>query len=385
MKEERKIKAIVCGTTFGQFYCEALRRMPEILFDGILSTGSVRSQRCAERYGVRSYTAADELPEDIQLACVAVRSGVLGGNGTELAAALLERGIHVIQEQPVHYKDAERCIRIAKQHGVCYRVGDLYEYLPNIRCFLESARAICRVSGPVYLDIGAASQVTYPLIRILAEALPSVRPFEIRQVSAETHPYDAVSASVAGIPAMFQIQNEVAPDDPDNFMHYLHRITIVTAHGRLCLDDTTGSVVWYHQMFVPVHDPEAGLQMREEAAGPVGLPQLVRLYPAKAQSFQELFRTEWIPAISADIQSFLRLISDGTAAETAAMYTKTVHAAKMWHTLTAALGFPALVRAARKDHTEIARTVQQLQKTFSETENSDERELYRGPAPDGAA
>lgn len=139
MKEERKIKAIVCGTTFGQFYCEALRRMPEILFDGILSTGSVRSQRCAERYGVRSYTAADELPADIQLACVAVRSGVLGGNGTELAAALLERGIHVIQEQPVHYKDAERCIRIAKQHGVCYRVGDLYEYLPNIRCFLESA------------------------------------------------------------------------------------------------------------------------------------------------------------------------------------------------------------------------------------------------------
>ena len=51
-----------------------------------------------------------------------------------------------------------------------------------------------------------------------------------------------------------QIQNEVAPDDPDNFMHYLHRITIITEQGRLCLEDTTGGVMWYGKMFVPVHD-----------------------------------------------------------------------------------------------------------------------------------
>ena len=99
MTADRKIKAIVCGTTFGQFYCEALRLMQnEIEFDGILSTGSERSKKCAQAYGVKSYTSVEELGEEIQLACVAVRSGVLGGNGTELAVSLLERGISVIQQ-----------------------------------------------------------------------------------------------------------------------------------------------------------------------------------------------------------------------------------------------------------------------------------------------
>ena len=364
MTADRKIKAIVCGTTFGQFYCEALRLMQnEIEFDGILSTGSERSKKCAQAYGVKSYTSVEELGEEIQLACVAVRSGVLGGNGTELAVSLLERGISVIQEQPVHYKDAERCIRAAKKNNVLYRIGDLYEFLPNVRCFIESAKAVCSVSKPIYLDIGGASQVTYPLVRILSEALPSMRPFEIKQISRESHPYDAVSASIGGITTLMQIQNEVAPDDPDNFMHYLHRITLMTEHGRLCLEDTTGGVVWYGQMFVPVHE-NVILQEYSPEKGQMSSAQCIRLYEVQEQSFLEVFRTQWIPAIAEDIRGMLRMCREGTSAEISSYYTKTVHSAKIWQSLTSELGFPELIKVENPEKSNITDVIKALQNTY---------------------
>lgn len=42
--------------------------------------------------------------KDFDMACVVIRSTAVGGKGTEIAGALLEKGIHVIQEHPVHYK-----------------------------------------------------------------------------------------------------------------------------------------------------------------------------------------------------------------------------------------------------------------------------------------
>lgn len=362
---KNKIKAIVCGTTFGQFYCEALTLLSdEIEFVGILSTGSERSKRCAANYGVNSYTSIDELEDDIQLACVAVRSGVLGGNGTELAEALLERGINVIQEQPVHYKDAERCIRAAKKNKVLYRIGDLYEFLPNIKCFIESAKAICSISKPIYLDIGGASQVTYPLVRILSEALPSMRPFEIKQVGRDSHPFDAVSASIGGVTALMQIQNEVAPDDPDNFMHYLHRITIITEQGRLCLEDTTGGVMWYGKMFVPVHDANTTIHADSSTDTSMSLPQHIRLYESKENSFFEVFKAQWIPAIAEDISCMLKLCREENKAEAGSYYTKTVYSAKVWQQLTAELGFPELIQASNNEKSDVTKTIKDLQKKY---------------------
>lgn len=190
---EQKIKAIVCGSTFGQFYCEALAGIPDLVeFSGILSAGSERSKKCAERYGVKSYTSIEQLDPDISLACVVARSGVLGGNGTKIALSLLEKGIHVIQEQPVHFKDVEICIKAAKKHNVLYRVGNLYKFLPNVRCFIACAKALHEHSSPLYLDIGCASQVSYPLMEILSEILPSVRPFQILSVNGEMQPYHTV-------------------------------------------------------------------------------------------------------------------------------------------------------------------------------------------------
>ena len=87
----KKLKVIVCGSTFGQLYLKALRSSPEkFQLIGILGTGSDRTLRCAEEYNIKVYKSIDEVPDDIDLACVAVRTAAFGGNGTEIALQLLE-------------------------------------------------------------------------------------------------------------------------------------------------------------------------------------------------------------------------------------------------------------------------------------------------------
>lgn len=51
----------------------------------------------------------------------------LGGKGTEIAGALLEKGIHVIQEHPVHYNDIVKLLKVAKENNCVYQVSDTYK------------------------------------------------------------------------------------------------------------------------------------------------------------------------------------------------------------------------------------------------------------------
>ena len=55
--KKEKLKVIICGTTFGQFYMDAISRLKDIFeFAGIFAGGSKRSVMCAESYGVPLYT-----------------------------------------------------------------------------------------------------------------------------------------------------------------------------------------------------------------------------------------------------------------------------------------------------------------------------------------
>lgn len=107
---KHKIKTLVCGSTFGQFYLEALkRRSDDFEVAGILSQGSERSKKCVQYYELPMFESVDQLPPDIDFACVVLRSAMMGGEGTNLSLQLLEKGIHVIQEQPVHQDDISKC------------------------------------------------------------------------------------------------------------------------------------------------------------------------------------------------------------------------------------------------------------------------------------
>ncbi|MBK3558799.1 Gfo/Idh/MocA family oxidoreductase [Streptomyces sp. MBT56] len=111
----RPMRVVVCGTRFGQVYAAALTRAPErFRLVGILARGSARSAALAEEYGVPLYDAVEQLPDDVDAACVVVSTAVGGGRGAELAKELLERGIHVLQEHPVHPDELAECLRVAR-------------------------------------------------------------------------------------------------------------------------------------------------------------------------------------------------------------------------------------------------------------------------------
>ena len=165
-----------------------------------------------------------------------------GNEGTELAKALLSRGINVIQEQPIHFKDVEECAKLTRKNVLYYHVGDLYKSLKNVSCFIEAAKRISEVSEPICMDIGCASQVSYPVFEIVSEVLKTCRLFTMETVTENNQPYQLASVKIGGIPVHFTVQNQVNPDDPDNFMHYLFKLELITVHGRLRLDDVMGGV-----------------------------------------------------------------------------------------------------------------------------------------------
>lgn len=117
MSAPTPFRVLVCGTNFGRFYAEAVHRRPGYALAGILSRGSTASRAYARSLGVPYYTDPDDLPAGVDAACVAVSSSISGGQGTELARALMDRGIHVLQEHPVHLTELTDNLRHARRRG----------------------------------------------------------------------------------------------------------------------------------------------------------------------------------------------------------------------------------------------------------------------------
>lgn len=100
----QKIKTIVCGSTFGQYYIDALKSTMNSLKLQDYWHGEADVPLHWQRKWDSAFTDIDKIPEDIVLACVVIRSEGVGGEGCEVAQRLMERGIHIIQEQPIYPK-----------------------------------------------------------------------------------------------------------------------------------------------------------------------------------------------------------------------------------------------------------------------------------------
>jgi len=340
--ENRKLKVVVCGTTFGQFYCEALLRLKEQFeFVGILAKGSERSRKCAEKYNVKLYGSVEELNETIDIACVVVRAAVMGGSGSNIANKLLNKGIHVIQEQPVHYKEIETCVKVAKKNNVKYFVADLYKNLSSVKAFIKASKIILEKTKPIYIDAGVASQVSFPLIEILAETLNSIKPFQIKNVDRESGPFHILTATIRDVPIIFQVHNEVNPHEPDNYMHYLHRITIGTNSGRICLEDIQGPVRWHNKMHFPL-DADLGSCFSGEWPEALKILCSLDLGNFKQNTLGEVFKTEWVEAIANDLFFVKEMLSEEPG-KLNMYYARLISNARIWHEFTEHLGFPKLI------------------------------------------
>lgn len=336
----KKLKVIICGTSFGQFYIEAVQKLNSMIeIVGILARGSERSKKCASYYHIPLYTSIEEIPENVDIAYIVLRSSVLGGNGTELALQLMEKGINVLQEQPVHQKDVSKCLRIAKKNNLVYFIGNLYMKLPAIKCFIESAKKIFEEQKPLYIDAAFASQVSYPMIQILFNILNQIRPLTIDDDVKKFQAFSIMTGKLGNTPLIFRVHNEINPKEPDNYLHFLHRITIGTEGGSLILEDTNASVLWIPRLHVPT-DIDILRKIYIECPENLKEEQFVWLRIADEKEMKSVLLDEWVQAISDDLIEMIKIIENRKLLPKKAQEFLSVSG--IWHEVTTKLEYPRL-------------------------------------------
>jgi pyochelin biosynthesis protein PchG len=349
-------------------YLEAFRD-PALPFElaGILATGSQRSQACARRYGAPLYTAPDQVPGDVDIACVVIRGGLLGGRGSQLARELMARGIHVLPEHPLHHDELAECLRVARRHRVVYHLNPFYTHQLPVRRFVAAARVLLARRPARYVDAACGFQLAYSLLDILGEALGGVRPFafgELPALSAEVAgataldvPFRSVDGVLAGVPLTLRVQNQMDPADPDNYAHLMHRISIGTEAGNLTLVGTHGPVVWSARPDFPreVADPSAAPHFEAPRDGVPrdgvprdgvphdGVRSATVLGPPHVPSYDELFATVWPAGVAHALGTLRHAIETGEDPLRRGQYHLTL--CRLWQDLTLRLGPPDLVSA----------------------------------------
>jgi thiazolinyl imide reductase len=353
---------VVAGTKFGQVYLEAFRQ-PGFGFElaGILSQGSARSRMCAAHYGTALFTDVAEIPDDVQMACVVIRGGLLGGPGADVARALMVRGIHVLQEHPLHHDELAECLRAASRAGVIYHLNSFYVHTAPVRYFLAAAAALLRRQPPRYLDAACGFQVAYALLDIIGQTLGGVRPWafgaaaapepELATLTTMDIPFRSLQGVIAGVPVTLRIQNQMDPADPDNYAHLLHRVTLGTEGGNLTLVGTHGPVVWSPRPDFPrqVQDATIGTPHYASRSGDdhLNVPSGAVLGVEPAPSYNQIFNTVWPAGVGHALTNLYTAIQAGEKPGRRGQYHLTL--CQLWQDITVRLGPPELVRSQPPD------------------------------------
>ncbi|MFC7549442.1 Gfo/Idh/MocA family oxidoreductase [Plantactinospora sp. GCM10030261] len=334
-----RLRFVVCGTTFGRVHLAALGTDPPWgRLVGVLARGSGRSVSVARAAGVPLYQEVDDLPTGVDAAVVAVRGAVAGGRGTDLATALMDRGIHVLQEHPLHHDELASCLRTARRNRVVYRVNNHYLHLTPIRRLVAATAALSR-HGPIrYLDAGTGIQVAYALVDILARVLPSLRPWRLAPPVATEPPGVApirgVDGVIGGVPVGIRVHNELDPGDPDNHAHLLHRLAVITDAGTLTLADTHGPVLWSPRLHVVDGGDPAGERYLRQ-------PTTRTLPGTEPTDYATVLRVAWPTAMAAAMADFAVAVASGDDPLRLGQTQLTV--CRLWQDLTSRLGQPDLI------------------------------------------
>lgn len=248
MKSKDKLRVIVCGVGFGQFYLEAIEKLKsKYKIVGIFSRGSESSKKLSEKCDVPLYTNLDEInKENVDIACVVIKSTIVGGKGSDIVTELLNKGINVIQEQPVHIEEYKKFLVLAKDNNCSYKLNTFYPELEKISDFIKLTNKLNNVSQIRYINAECSIHVLFPLIDILGRILRGLRPWAFEKISSFDleSPFCIASGYINNVPICINIQNQIEPKNPENSMLLLHRINVITNSGTMILTGTNGIIVW---------------------------------------------------------------------------------------------------------------------------------------------
>lgn len=306
MNPSGRPRVVVCGTGFGRIYLAGLAAAgARFELAGVVARGSARSRACARHYRVPLYESVDALPDAVDVACVVVGSAPTGGVGAQLAVRLLDRGIHVLQEHPLHSAELSECLRAARRNGVQYRVNSHHVHVAPVRGFIEAARALLAEQPPLFVDAVTSFQVLYTLYDILVAALGRSRPWGFEPPAAaprrrglgwSERPFQSLDGVLAGVPFTLRVQNQVDPAAPDNYAHLWHRVVLGVEGGTLSLLGSAGPMLWCPRPHLPAS--AAGAPAFDALADThLDYPSATPLGAATAASWRQMLVELWPQAV----------------------------------------------------------------------------------------
>lgn len=319
-------RVLVVGSTFGQMYLNALRRcQPQAVAIGLLARGSDRSRRIAEMHGIPLFTSIDDIPDDTDLACVAVRADSVGGAGTTLATRFLERGVSVLHELPASTGDVAACLRAAQVGGARFAVADLYRWLPAVRAFRAAARELIALEAPLAVDAHLSIQPAYALARLLTEIGLPLRPLALRPSQSGT----LVSGTLGVTPVSVRYATVLDARDTDNDVRF-PSVSLHTRSGTLTMADVHGPVLWIPTLHLPEQARGSGTPGDDDLAQTATSTEL--FHPQHTHS--TILTDLWPKALASQITAMFDDASNAAA-------QRTLQVARLWEALTGGVEFPA--------------------------------------------
>ncbi|MGN2639387.1 Gfo/Idh/MocA family oxidoreductase [Nocardia takedensis] len=314
--------AIVVGGTFGGVYVDALAGPGSpVRLIGVAGTGAGPARDLAARLGLPFHTDLDALPP-VDIGVVVVRSAIVGGVGSGICERLLDRGVHVLQEQPVHAEEMLRLAAIAHRHRVRYGVNDFYGSVAPVRHFVTAARRLAARTPIRYVQARTAVHVAFPLFTVLSEIVPRLHPARVVGSLGPAAPFTEVRLTLDEITVDVRIDNTLCARDPDNHLRLLHEITVGTDAGELALAHTHGPTHWRPR------DPRA---LPDSAV-------VRQVGPGHQPTAGEIVRDLWPAAVRHAVAEFAEAIRERRNPLT----HRFVRAARLWSEVTAAAGPPTV-------------------------------------------
>lgn len=290
---------------------------------GIFSKGSKISQEFAKGFGVPLFKNIENVPPNVDIACIAVRSSIMGGDGTKLALQFMERGIHVIQEHPVHSADIKKCFAQAKKNGVSYHINSHFVYSKSVRIFIDYVQKAVQNEQPLFIE--ATTSLLYSLIDILGRALRGCTPYGFTQsIKWDTSltdlnktsliPFRALQGIFAGIPISLNFQNFYDPKaNIDDSLLLLHRICIGMPGGNITLLNTHGPVVWSIGRFLlkETERPSDFFGAANKLSQTSILPSSIIFSPNNIPSLEEICEKHWPAEVLLALDTINEQITSG--------------------------------------------------------------------------
>ncbi|MEQ2024666.1 Gfo/Idh/MocA family oxidoreductase [Xenorhabdus szentirmaii] len=249
-------RVLIVGAKFGELYLNAfMQSRPNLVLAGILAQGSPRSQQLARDFNVPLFRSLDELPDDIDIACVVIRAEVIGGKGDQLTQALLQRGISVIQEHPLDADAIKRHQTTADRLGVKFWVNSFYSQCHAGRSWLHAAHQVNQLSQQQAMAgyLTTSRQLLFSSLDLLLQACQCPEQVKIRHTGQRSNAFHCFELSFAGTSIALDVQSYLDLKDPDMHNLVMHKMTLIWPAGYLTQEASYGPVIWTPVLHAPNH------------------------------------------------------------------------------------------------------------------------------------